>query len=706
MAIQRKAIPTSYQNTTVAKGVNSPSANASNKTPYHIMKTDFANETRQRFQELSGEVNDRNADIEKRDQFIYGNRLEKSIDIPIGHDFTPVNWIRRTVEIHKNMFMGRGFQLISTYDTTDTSSAADDEDRERISIENKKHKEYAEARKNIIDSIITDNGGNDFWATLAENASSIGTAAIKAWYNEKDKKYVLSQVEAVENLYVIWNNDDFRQYDAVAFAYQISKREAIDKYGVGEDVVTSPLGSPLEVVGTVTISKPYTQPMVTVLEVSGKIEGWGSKNGVCKRVPIGSENEINAVFVGNELVKLIDQPKKIPKYYILPNKRQRRRPWGLSDVSDAAININVTYVETLSDWRTVAAKVNFPKYKAFGFSKDTQLPKSEPRKVQMLPLSQDGQDIVKLDQGDSNQIDFRSQMDELKEQFVRETGISRVLFDDPSVTLNSNQALLTSMKPTSDIAEAKKQLWSPTITTIFEDALETIAEYDKDIKELVGEDESYQLKVMWPSIMQKEDPVFQQMLLNRFNANTISLQSYLEAQGETKEEIDKMRAEMEDPLTASILGRIVNVLAQNIVSPPSDEPQVKTNVNLRGDLTPGQEANLATQAGFNDGPFPPSMGPQGTQGQIAQQNFDNQGFLTDDPFKGGQPINRGPDGQPIGPGSGEQQQDTSTGQDVRPQVATQANNQEGAGVTSQPGSGATPTGAQGAINQQNQQQGG
>lgn len=668
------------------------------------LKKEFVQEVYAKFGELSGEIAERNQKIEERDQYVYGDLLERSLDIPIGHDLTSVNWLKRTVEIHKNQVMNRGFQVISTYDTADAESAADEQDAERISVENKKKKEFSEARKQLIDSIIEDNGGPAMFANLAENASAVGDAAIKMYYDEDEDKLVLSQIESIENLYALWSSDDFRQVDAYAYVHQVSKQQAIHRYGADELVATSRVGSPLVFAGNVSSQATQSnQPMVTVMEIAGKIDGWAVEKGRIKKVTPGNENMICAKIVGDELRWVTDDQKKIPKFYLFPNKRQRRRPWGLSDVSDAAININQTYIETLSDWRTHASKVNFQKYKAFGFGKDTQIPKSEKRKTQVIPLAE-GQDLVRLDQGDSNQLDFRAQMEELKEQFVRETGVSRVLFDDPSVTLNSNQALLTSMKPTSDIAEAKKQLWEPVLKEMFIDALELISLFNKEIKDLVDPEERWSLKVMWPSIMQKEDPVYQQMLLNRFNAGTMSVQTYLEAQGETKEELDRIKEEMKDPTSAAILGRMLNVLAQNLLTPPDDKPQVKTNINLRGDLTPGQEANHATQIGINDGPFPASMGPQGGQGLIAQENFDNQGMLTGDAFQGGVPINRGPDGQPIGPGTG-QKKDTNTGQTPDGQVNTQAQNQEGQGAVSQPGSGATPTSAQGAINQTNQNAG-
>ncbi len=660
------------------------------------LERELVTDIRASFSQLQSEIAERNEKINKLDDYIYGDRLDTMLNIPIGHDFTPVNWLRRTVEIHKMMFMGRGFQMVSTYDSTNIEDAEDDSDKERLQIENSKQKTYAEARKNAIDAMMNDNGGGSFWSTLAENASAVGTSAAKMYYNPDEKKIELCEIESVENLYVLWASNDFRRIQAVAYVEQIDKSTAIREYGAPPDVPTSPMNRPMELTGATTTVPPQvsSQPLVTKMEITGKIPGWASENGTCKKVKLGNETELNLIIVGNKITRKIDDPKRVPKYYVFPNKKQRRRPWGVSDISEQAIAINLTYIETLSDWRTHSAKVNFQKYKAYGFGKDVQLPKSESRKVQVIGLA-DGQDLQPLGQGDSNGQDFIAQMEKCEQQFVRETGISRVLFDDPSVTLNSNQALLTSMKPTSDIAEAKKQLWTPIIIQMCKDALDLLVLNNPDLKEIADPDENWSLKVMWPSLMQKEDPVYQQMLLNRFNANTMSLQSYLEAQGETKEEIDRIRDELTDPVTASILGRIVNMYAQNVVAPPQPEgPQVKTSINLRGDLTPNQEANLATQQGFNDGPFPPSMGPQGTGGLYAQENMDNAQFLTGNPRQGGQPIFRDQQGNPQPQG---QKKDTGSGQDVRPQVSTQANN-AGNGAVSLPGSGqATPAGAQGAL---------
>jgi len=597
---------------------------------YENIKEEFVQEVLHELDEVSSEIAERNDEISKRDDYIYGDRIEKSIDIPIGHDLTSVNWLRRTVGIHRDQFMGRGFQVISTYDSKDLGMASeeDPEEANRMLLDNRASKSNAEQRKNIVDAIIKDNGGMVMFQELAESASAVGTAAIKCYYDKKLDRYVMVPIESIENLYAIWSDDNFRDAEAIGYVYQISKRKAIADYGVDEDTPTSPLGSPLKYMQSTTPNFS-NQEMVTVVEVTGYISEWKSDKGRVKKCKEGEENRMNVLIVGNKLVRLIDDDKYIPEYYILPNRRERRRPWGKSDISDAAIDINLTYIETLSDWRTAASKVNFPKIKAYGFPNDAELPKPKPRSSELIPLN-DGQDLQLLNQGDANQFDFKAQLEELKEQYVRETGISRVFFNDPSVDLNSNQALMTSLKPTTDIAESKKNIWGPVLVEIFTDALRKVALFNPEVKPLVNDDDSWILRIDYPSTLQKEDPIYQQMLLNRFNANTMSLQSYLEAQGESKEELDRIKDEMRDIITASILGKQLGTYVQMSLQP----------------------------TGFGDYPV--------------EQPGNNQ---------------TNPNG----------------GTDMRQQTATQDSNTPGAGVMSQPGSGATPVSPGGALNQAAQQ---
>lgn len=642
--------------------------------------------------ELKGEIAERNERINERDNYIYEDGLTNHLDIPIGHDRTGINWLRRTVEVHTSQFIGKGFQVISTSDTRDSSNAENEEEQKQVQLENKRRKQNAELRRYAIDAIIRDNGGQQLFKDLGEASSAVGDAVAKVWYDAEEKQLKIVPVETIENLYVYWSDSNFRNIEFVAYLHQMTESAARRKYpNLPDELVTTKRGYPMDVLTAPETNAENGQHMVTVMEVTGRVPEWTVENKMPVKGVKGREKNMHAVIVGGHVAKVESEQKRIPRYYIFPNKREPKRPYGRSDITDAAIEINLTYIETLSDWRTVASKVNFPKYKAYGFPPNVPIPKPKPRTVEVLALG-DAQDLVELSPTvDPSTLDFRQQMEELKEQYIKETGLSRVLFDDPNVNSDSNQALLTTMKSVIDKANAKRSVWEPILVEMFTDALKLIAEWESDFKPVL-DDDNWHLYVRWPSVLQNEDPLFQQMLLNRWNANTMSLATFLERQGESPEEIDRMRDEMSDPLTASILSRtLANLAAQLQTSGEQQGPDVK--VNLRGDLTPYQEANLASQMGFNQGPFPASAGPQGTQGNIAEENLENQGFIQGNPFQGGTPIQRGPDGQPVAqPNPAEQ-------------TAVQSGNQEGQQPISQPGSGRAAQSPQGAIDQRAQNDG-
>lgn len=627
-------------------------------TDYDRLCKQFVADVRSQLSTLTGEIALRNKIIQENDAYVYGDLLPRSIKVPIGHDFTPVNWLRRTVEIHRVQTMQDGFAVTSSYHGQDVDNAQDQQAAQAIQLQNEKAKAYAEKRGEIMQGIMRDNGGEALWARLVENASCIGSSVLKGWYDPDKKKYCLDMIEAVEHFYAVWGKNNFREFDMCAYVYQLSKQQAVEQFNVPPTVATSPLGMPLAVLSSAnTVEYISTQPMVTVMETNGRVQGWGSRNGILERRDVGKENPINSVIVGDRVKTVNDDPKYMPHFYILPNKLIRRRPWGLPDITKPAININQTYIETLSDWRTVASKVNFPKYKAFGFGLDTQLPKPQPRTTEIIGLGE-GQDIQPIQNPNSNsstELDFERQMAELKEEFVREVGISQQLFDNPDVTSDSNQAMLTAMKSIGDQVAARRQLWTPIITKVFEDAFDVLSKWDDNIKELIDGDPTWFLRVTWPPALRKDDPAYQTMLLNRLNTSTISIQSFMERVGENgNEEIDRIKDELKDTTLAAIHGKMVQLLAEfQIAGPPSATPP-KTNISLSGVLTPEQETNVAAMHGFGNGPiYGPTSGPQGQEGVRANTDLVNQGMTTGPGYQVGEPINFGPPGQPQNPNAAE-----------------------------------------------------
>lgn len=675
--------------------------NAQGNTESGDLLSEFVGETRSQLATLSGEIALRNRVIQQNDAYVYGDLLTRTLDIPVGHDMTPVNWLRRTVEIHRSQMMGRGFTLSCSYDAIDLDAIQDPNAKQIQTVEQSKRKDNAERRVKLWDSIVRDNDGKALFAQLAENASAVGGSVIKAWYDESRGKYTLSIVEALEHCYALWSRDNFREYDAFAYVYQVSKEEAALQYGVGPDVATSPLGMPLAILSTAnTIEYISTQPMVTIMEVTGRIQGWTSINGSIQRCTVGDEKPMNIIIVGNEIYRLIDNPLKLPKYYVFPNKLVRRRPWGIPDITQAAVNINQTYIEALSDWRTLASKVNFPKFKYLGFGLGTNLPAPKSRKVEGIPLMA-GQDIQPLNMPNSAEIgerDFPNQLAELQNQFVRETGVSRQLFDMPDELSNSNQAMITAMKSIGDLTNAKQQLWSPIILKMATDALDTLAQYDDSIKELVEEDSNWYFRITWPSNANVEDPTYVTTVLNRFNTGTMSVQTLMEHFGETKEELDRIADEMDDPLTAAIHGRMLGLLAEyKIAGPPTDTPP-KVSVNLRGDLNPAEVGDIAASRGIvtPQSPFPDVLGPQGNAGLTADDNRINSGLIS-----GGtntsQPTYKDAKGQPASVMSQPQGQGQGSPQQISPGGVP--------GPMSQPGSGAPAATPQGQVNKEQQRKG-
>lgn len=684
---------------------------------------------------LQTEISERNAYIQRRDDFIYGQSLMSSIanNVVAGGDKTPYNWLERVVDIHVSQLMGRSFQMYSTYNKRDLSMADDINDpqqKQQDIMINKRLKANADARRDFCVGIIRDNGGEELFQLGAQSGSAFGFTVYKSWLGLDDngkvdtkKPWNMEMIENLNNFYALWSSDNFREVDGYVYMDQISITSANSTYGdyleEGESFITSLTGNIGQNPNPAnTIPEQGTRPMVDRIEFTGKLECIRGDDGDLYECQPGDETEVNILTVGGKIVRIVTEEDHLPRYKIIPNQKIVRRPWGLADVSETCIEVNRTYLERMSDWITLGNKVLYPKWSAINFDTST-VPKPKSRTAEMIPMDQD-QSIKLIDAPTQFGYEYPKLIDQLTNEFIRAARISRVLFDDPAAAAsNSNQALMTSMKGTIDAVEKKQQIWQAALTDMFEDALRTLGKNLESVKSFVDEDD-WKLYVKWPSVLRKEDPVYQQMLINRFNIGSLSVETLLEEEGvmDPGEELDRIRDNMSDPVTAAIMGRQLPVLAQQVITPPPDpnapkEPEIKHTVNWRADLTPQQEANLAsTMPGFQDGPFGMSMGPQGNQGLAAQENTDNAGFLNGNPFKGGTAITKDEKGNPIpNPAVKKDNKkgvDSKDGTAPPSQVATpDANNPAAPTPASLPGSGApTPVSPQGAINQTTQNNGG
>lgn len=679
--------------------------------------TELAEAIRTALSGQEGDIAVRNDYINERDKIIYEDGLFQDIEIPDGADRTLYNLCKRAINIHTSQFMGRGFKLYSTYNKSsdvpeaenlqeNTQEGGQEEDPQKtqetqtklLDARNKLAQENANVRKKIIDGIIEDNGGMAPWVNRAQMCSAYGFSVVKQWGDFKNKKVKQITLETPQNYYAVFTDDNFREREGDAYVNQISETQAYKLYGsyLGKDEKFSLSSQGIlfqsanDSVTSTTSSIDSLQTRskwVTVIEYTGMVPGYCGYNGKVKECKRGDETPINVIIVGGKVTQIITDEKKLPKYYLFPNIIEPRRMWAKSDLDQSCIEINKTYIDAMSTWATLYQKEVYNSYKAKGFEGQT-IPSRLRKKITMIPMSQE-QDITPLDQPGNFGAETKQFIEELKENFVRVAKVGRVLFDDPTINPSSNQALMTTLKGVVDVVEEKQANWNPILKEMFKDALDLAAQMEPTLKSIVAE-EGWNLKIEWPSILRREDATYQQMWLNRFNANTVSLESYMEAMGEDDptEEVDRIRDEMKDPTQAAILSRQLGVLANQVLSPPS-APQPDVKVSLKGNLTPNQEANIADQQGFLDGKFPPTAGPQGNEGMAATDNVENTGYIDGDQNKAGFAQQIGPDGQVV-----EDQ--------PLPQLTPDQNTGQ---TASMPGSGAPPVSPQGAINQVNQQAG-
>lgn len=650
------------------------------ETEQELME-DIAQDIDQALAEVYRDVTERNTYMNERDRVVYQDGLFEGLEFPDGSDKTLFNFLQRVVQIHKSQLMGRGFQMYSTYNKEDLSIYPEgSEELKQAELKNKQLKVYADTRKQAMDAIIVDNGGMGKFEQAAEIGSTYGGSVFKVWADKKLGTVRISLLETPQNYFPLWSDSDFRDRDGDAYVWQISETQASKQYGKklkdgkyfavaqegnpfgnsgGDNQTNDPLSQAVNASGGDRTQS--SRNMVNVIEFTGIRKCWSNDGKKLIKCKPGEEKPFNALIVGGEVVETTFNPKWLPRYYLIPNTIIPRRNWGGSDITNAAIEINRTIIEVMSTWVTLYHKETAPIYKAKGFTSQGSIPRRKKKTATFVPMGME-QDLEQLQSSQVVGQVSKQLVEELKDALVRVTGIGRVLFDDPTVNANSNQALMTTLKGVIDIVETKQKIWEPIIIEMFTDALELATYITPDLKEAV-KDPGWKVYVRWPSVLRREDATYQQMWLNRFNAGTTSVDSYLEAMGveNTTEEVDRIRDDMSDPVRAAIMGKQLGALAAQTITPPqtgAPAPQVKYNVNV----------NAKTE---ND----PAM---------------NEAVI-------GEVMGADPEAFP-----GQPEQPQPTPDQANPQLTPDQNTGQ---TASQPGSGAPAVSAEGAIAMAEQQSG-
>ena len=536
-------------------------------------RTLVVSELHHKIKELDWEIAKRNAYMEKRDRVLYDpEAIFEDLDIKAGFDKTQYNFLPRAKEIHTMQVMGGGFNIITRYDKEDTSLYQDGTpEKQAAELANKKAAIQASNGKDLLDGVVNDNGGNGLFLNMAAVASGFGTGIIKKWIDTDTNMVKLVSIESVENFRAGWSANNFRERDFDAITYQISVDQATRLYGdklLPGEKFSFDEGMDMQV----RFIKQTSRKMVTCIDWVGR------------HPDINNGEPFHALVIGGFLAGYDTKAKFFPKYYLFPNREQIRRPWGASDITDQAIDLNKSYIQKMSDYTSLINKILFPMIAARGFE-DVSLPKKEQREVQVFPMSLE-QDMHIL-QFNPMTYPYQSILSETKEALFRVLGLGRVMIDDPTVSFHSNQALLTGMKSTIDIAEEKQRRWERTFVEMFEDILQDLYTLDPKIKDLVG---NVTLDIEWPSVLRKEDATYSTMLLNNVRGGLISLETYLEKIGiqNVAEEIDRIKVNMNDPVVGAILSANLRTVNQMELQDLMQEQQAQQQASQQPPQQPGQ----------------------------------------------------------------------------------------------------------------------
>lgn len=650
------------------------------------LQTDLHSDIMTALRGLEYDVTQRNNYMKTRYDAIYADGLYRTQDIDGW--FAEYNLVSRVVDIFTSQLFGREFSMVSDYSKEDLSVYEGDPNQQQLmQFKNRKLKADADMRMKAARSIIADNGGMTRFEDGGRIGSSMGETVYKLYPDVKAKKVVISLLESPQNYRAGWSDDDFRERDFDAYVMQISvdkaNRAYKSKIPAEATFFTSQPGNPLlDYVGsanpldsnangipslrTGTNVAQTTRKMVTTVDFVGYLPGWGTKNGKIVKVESGNESRICVYDVGGYIVDEITDEKLIPRYYPIPNRKIPRQAWGASDISDSLIDINKEIIRIMADEMAWADKNLWKILLGKGFTEE-QLSKlkNKKRKTKLLAAGLE-QSIEEVGTSSQPLSEFEKLINQRLDLFVRIAGVGRVLFDDPTINANSNQALMTTLKGVVDIITTKQKVWEAALVEMFTDAMYMAASFIPELKEVLADDPNWSFRVEWPSVFHREDQTFQTGLINRLNAKSISLETFLQKAdgGDSSEELDRIRDNYKDPVTAAIMGGVTAELAQQVVTPAPQgppPPDVKYNVSVKADATADPVAN-ADLIRVVDPQLPDTGAPSGAE----------------------QGVSLSPD------------------QLANPQLTTDQNTGQSA---SQPGSGAPAVSSEGAVAQAAQNRG-
>jgi hypothetical protein len=392
------------------------------------------------------------------------------------------------------------------------------------------------ARVDQVEKIISDVlGDNNFPVVFSEavhNQSLLGDAFIFGpyieWQNiggEKKPRIKFVNVKSVENVRVIWSNDNYEEMDGFVIDFRISKERAEDIFSEEmkkRGLSTLPTGFNARNTNTTAINTQEFS-MVNVRYF------WNKKYMLA--------------LVGDSVVDFVKHDWGFIPGQIIKNISHPTLPWGISDIEDV-LDAQVEYNESVSATRSKINQVAIPHIFYAGEGEPMQYSAGQAEMVKLGPddrlfpdpTSQSTAPFVEYMQARRNDINSLSQ-------------ISDIFFGGTNVTRATGRALSVLLQGVNNRVKQKQVRWKRALRSLIADTLRLIEIHIPESRELIQG--YYKIDIFFPSVLIRN--VVDEM--NKFDRKLQSLETTQKNIGipSPKDEQKKMKKEWEDlPLMAEI----------------------------------------------------------------------------------------------------------------------------------------------------------
>jgi len=388
---------------------------------------------------------------------------------------------------------------------------------------------------------------NSFETTLEEgarNGSKLGTTIWQWGWDSVKKKPFFINVAVPENLRIGWASTDYKKVNWVIHSYRLSLDEAKERFNrePGYEGVLDTLMATEDT----NLSAPHQSKSLGTAGVELKDQSISDQVTVkdgCVKDENG--NIWNIILVEDRLVKRTRFPEGWPDipYLVIPNIIDPGRPWGIPDIQpvfDHQLEIN----ERVCDNADLMRQINFVKYKV------TNMPEAQPGDFEVggrIFKLLEGQDVEAVSQPVSV-WPFKDHIERMMQMFSHQSLLPPQVFGASPGNIVTGAGISALFQGALSRMKAKQKRWNLAFSQLFRNMMWLWANYNEDAKEILKDGE-YQLEVIWPDMLPKDNAIHIQNVLNKLNARSISLETAMNELGvkSPADEKDLIREERTDP---------------------------------------------------------------------------------------------------------------------------------------------------------------